>query len=48
MIPELTPAEVARYYSKIRIDGCGMLWDGPVNNHGYGRFEIYRVLGRKP
>jgi hypothetical protein len=41
-IPDLTPAEIARFYSKIRVDGCGMLWDGPVNNHGYGRFEIYR------
>lgn len=42
MIPDLTPREVARFYSKIQIDGCGMLWTGPVNRHGYGRFEIYR------
>jgi hypothetical protein len=41
-IPDLTPREVARFYSKISIDGCGMLWDGPANSHGYGRFEIYR------
>lgn len=42
MIPELTPAEIARFYGKIHVGGCGMLWAGPVNNHGYGRFEIYR------
>jgi hypothetical protein len=46
MIPDLTPREIARFYSKVRIGGCGMLWDGPVNNHGYGRFEIYRDGGR--
>lgn len=42
MICVLTPAETERFYSKIRIGGCGMLWTGPVNNRGYGRFEIYR------
>lgn len=42
MIPDLTPPEVGRFCTKIRVDGCGMLWGGPVNNHGYGRFEIYR------
>ena len=35
-----------RFYSKVRVDGCGMLWTGPVNNHGYGRFEIYRGAKR--
>lgn len=42
MIPDLTPAEIRRFYSKILIAGCGMRWNGPVNNHGYGRFEISR------
>lgn len=42
MIPYLTPGEIARFYSKMRIGGCGVVWTGPVNNHGYGRFEIYR------
>ncbi len=42
MIPDLTPAEIVRFYSKMQLTGCGLLWDGPVNNHGYGRFEIYR------
>lgn len=42
MIPDLTPAEIARFYSKMRLAGCGILWIGPVNNHGYGRFEFYR------
>jgi hypothetical protein len=42
MIPDLTPREVVRFYSKIRVGGCGWRWTGPVNNHGYGRFEIYR------
>jgi hypothetical protein len=42
MIPELTPLEIERFYSKMRVAGCGMLWTGPVNNHGYGRFQIYR------
>jgi hypothetical protein len=46
MIPDLTPAEVARFYSKIRVAGCGMRWDGEVNNHGYGRFTIYRGVKR--
>lgn len=42
MIPELTPAEIARFYGRLQLGGCGVLWAGPVNNHGYGRFEIYR------
>jgi hypothetical protein len=42
IIPELTRAEVQRFYSKLELGGCGMRWTGPVNNHGYGRFEIYR------
>ncbi len=42
MIPDLTPAEVARFHGKLHIAGCGVRWAGPVNNHGYGRFEIYR------
>lgn len=41
-IPELTTTEVARFYSKLRLDGCGVRWGGQVNNNGYGRFEIYR------
>jgi HNH endonuclease len=41
-IPDLTPPEIGRFCTKIRLGGCGMLWDGPVNNRGYGRFEIYR------
>jgi len=42
IIPELTPAEISRFYGKLRLEGCGLRWHGPVNNHGYGRFEIYR------
>jgi hypothetical protein len=42
MIPTLSPCEIERFYSKIRLGGCGMIWAGPVNNRGYGRFEIYR------
>jgi HNH endonuclease len=42
MIPDLTPAEIARFYSKLVTTGCGVRWAGPVNDHGYGRFEIYR------
>lgn len=38
----LTPAEIARFYSKLSLSGCGVTWAGPVNNHGYGRFEYYR------
>jgi hypothetical protein len=42
VIPDLTPKEVARFYSKVHLGGCGLTWAGPVNNNGYGRFEIYR------
>jgi hypothetical protein len=39
---ELTAAEICRFWSRVkRGDGC-WLWDGEVNNHGYGRFTIYR------
>jgi len=41
-IPELTIAELARFRSKLFLGGCGVQWGGPVNNQGYGRFEIYR------
>lgn len=41
-IPDLRPAEIERFWSRLRLGGCGVLWDGPVNNHGYGRFEFYR------
>jgi hypothetical protein len=42
MIPDLTPKEIRRFYGKLQVSGCGVTWTGPVNNHGYGRFEIYR------
>jgi HNH endonuclease len=42
MIPDLTPAEIRRFYSKIQLGGCGLHWAGPFNNKGYGRFEFYR------
>ncbi len=43
MIPDLTPAEIARFYSKLHLVGCGVRWaGGDLNNHGYGRFAIYR------
>jgi hypothetical protein len=43
IIPDLTPSEIARFYSKVRIGGCGLVWAGSdINNHGYGRFAIYR------
>ena len=42
MIPDLTPTEIARFRSKLVLAGCGVRWRGPVNNKGYGRFEIYR------
>lgn len=42
-IPDLTPAEIARFYNKLRIAGCGLRWAGSnLNRAGYGRFEIYR------
>jgi hypothetical protein len=43
MIPDLTPQEIERFYSKVYLGGCGLVWRGSdVNNHGYGRFPIYR------
>ena len=42
MMPQLTPREIARFQSKLVLTGCGLRWSGPVNNHGYGRFEFYR------
>lgn len=42
MIPELKPNEIQRFYSKLRLGACGLIWTGPTNNHGYGRFEFYR------
>ena len=47
MIPDLTSAEIARFYSKIRLEGCGLRWAGPVNGNGYGRFEFYRAGERR-
>ena len=41
-LPILTPAEVTRYWSKMRVAGCGLLWGGETNNDGYGRFPVYR------
>lgn len=42
LIPDLTPAEVARFYASMLIAGHGLLWDGETNNDGYGRFPIWR------
>ena len=41
-LPELSPAEVARFYGDMLIGGHGMLWGGETNNDGYGRFLIWR------
>jgi len=41
-LPDLSPAEVARFYGLMRVAGHGMLWGGEVNNGGYGRFPIWR------
>jgi hypothetical protein len=41
-LPALTPAEVARFCSKLRLGGCGLTWAGETNNDGYGRFPVYR------
>jgi hypothetical protein len=44
----LTPAEITRFWSKIRKaepDAC-WVWTKEVNNNGYGRFETWRG-GRK-
>jgi hypothetical protein len=42
MIPDLTPQEISRFLGKLLVGDCGVTWDGPVNNHGYGRFEYFR------
>lgn len=41
-LPILSPAEVTRFWSRMRVAGCGLLWGGETNNNGYGRFPIYR------
>ena len=41
-LPELTPAEVARFYGCMLVAGHGMLWGGEINSGGYGRFPIWR------
>lgn len=48
MIPDLTPAEIERFYSKLHVGGCGVLWAGSdVHPFGYGQFAIYRGGRRK-
>jgi len=42
-LPDLTPAEVARFYGCMLLAGHGMLWGGEVNNGGYGRFPVWRA-----
>lgn len=42
MIPELTPAEIDRFHSKVRRGAGCWPWTGETNNKGYGRFAIYR------
>jgi hypothetical protein len=41
-IPDLRPAEVARFYASMLVAGHGLLWGGEFNNDGYGRFPVYR------
>jgi hypothetical protein len=41
-LPELTPAEVSRFYRSMLVAGHGMLWGGETNNGGYGRFPVWR------
>jgi len=41
-LPDLAPAEVARFYRCMLVTGHGMLWGGEVNSCGYGRFPIWR------
>jgi hypothetical protein len=41
-LPDLTPAEIARFYACMLITGHGMTWGGETNNGGYGRFPIWR------
>lgn len=42
MILDLTPAEIVRFQSHLRLAGCGVKWSGELNRYGYGRFTIYR------
>lgn len=39
---DLTPEEVARFWSKVHVGPGCWLWTKEVNNRGYGRFVIYR------
>lgn len=41
-IPELTPAEEARFHARLAPGGCGVRWSGDVTAGGYGRLAIYR------
>ena len=41
-LPDLAPAEVARFYASMLVAGHGMTWGGEINNGGYGRFPIWR------
>jgi len=42
-IPELTPEDLARFYSKIKkIDNC-WIWTSNKSHNGYGLFKIGRV-----
>ena len=44
----ITPPEVDRFWSKVaRLDTGCWEWQGPVNNQGYGRFEVYRTGRRR-
>jgi hypothetical protein len=39
---ELTPDELTRFAGKVDRSGECWIWTGERNNHGYGRFVIYR------
>jgi hypothetical protein len=43
----LTSAEWARFDGRLVRAGECLEWTGPVNNRGYGRFEVYRGDGRR-
>jgi hypothetical protein len=47
--PMLTSSEVERFWSKVDMRAGVDCWEwrGPVNNQGYGRFEIYRSGRRR-
>ena len=45
--PDLRPSEIERFYSKVHLGGCGLVWAGEVNNMGYGAFVIYRGSNRQ-